>query len=290
MFLENYLPKMNSVDENATGPMLDEAGLLNVVLEAETTFSDYTLAFSIAEHESIVSENVQILQEAAADWIEKIKKFFAKLWKGIVNFAKWVWEQIRSVFMKRDAWVKRNKNSILNGAKKAAASKHDWKIRYASGIFHSKRNIRSTVSLHSLRMNMAGGFVTNKNIEELQTAIKYQKEEIIPNPMTLKRKFIESHVKEAIDFIETVDIKGFKKKVDDVTKHIITARDLAIKDAKLKKDVAAVENRRKVAVLSIRLTQGEYKVMSRLYSYAYGICKRAFARVLTSDLAKPIKN
>lgn len=268
MFLDHYLNE-NAQPSN-DGPKLDEFGLLTAVLEAEETLNEYTIALIKAEHESIVSENAQILQEASVDWVNKVKKFFADLWEAVKRFGRWVWAQITSVFMKRDTWVRKYKDEITKGGQKAANSKANWNVKKKTHAF----NNLSLPSVSDIR-----NAISKNDIESITAA--YHKAKNVVNDDNVKVSLIgtriSSYVSEALDFVLHTNMKDFKKMTDDLMKAVRTARDSAVKAAKDSKDSTTVTKERKLASMKVRTVQVYYRGMSAAYNYAYSICKKAYS-------------
>jgi len=266
MFLDQYLVD-ESGNKYSKGPKLDEVGVLTAVMEAEEIFSDYTVALIRAEHESIVSENAQVLEEAVADWIDKIKEFFEKLWNAVKKFATWVWGQITSVFMKRDAWVKKYSTEIDAGAAKAAKKTGvQWTVK------------KSDVAFGVPAISNVQHSIQKKKVEDLEAGYDALKDVLArqDEKSNIKGSAITSYVAACKKFVMNTKMRDTKKLFDNVLKDIKIGKENAVKAAKVDKDTATVNKERKMASLKARMVQAEYRAVSSAYSYAYSICKKAY--------------
>jgi len=266
MFLDQYLVN-ESGNEYSKGPKLDEVGVLTAVMEAEEIFGDYTMALIRAEHESIVSENAQILEEAVDGWIDKIKEFFEKLWNAVKKFANWVWGQITSVFMKRDAWVAKYSKEIDAGAAKAAKK---------TGIPWTVKKTTNAISVPVMSTILSE--LKKDSVEDLKAAYDTVKETLAfeDKKSSIMGNTITSYVATCKKFILSVKMRDTKKLFDIVLQDIKKGKEIAIKAARVNKDAVTVKKERKMASLKARIVQAYYRYLSSAYSHAYSICKKAY--------------
>jgi len=265
----------NNFNEKSSNSVLDEAGFLMALLEAEEFWGSYNLALAKVEHEAIVSENAELLNEAVSDWVEKVKQFFKKLWNAFTSFVKWVWGEIKSVFQKRHVWVKQNKNAILDGARAAetAGKKVTWKLNLAE-IEKIDKALDKEISEDS------------STREELYENVKDAFNSIFGNDTE------ESYVtkaQETIKYFQSSDGNAteIKKKLEKSRNDIKKNETNAIKDANklLRKSESdeesnklakKIEFEKKAASFKLKILQLSYSAYKKTHSYYFAFAKKCF--------------
>lgn len=117
----------------------EESDLIQIVQEAEAAWSNICVRMVTLEHKAIVTEDADLLQEAAAGFIEKVKEWAKRFWAGVKRFFSNLWDRIAQVFMSDEKWFKARKADI---AKAAFTTDHNFKVKampsVVSGAFIAK--------------------------------------------------------------------------------------------------------------------------------------------------------
>lgn len=263
----------NTKDEFSTANLsnvkpLDEAGLMEALLESEEYWGEYTMALAKAEHEAIVSENAELLNEAVSDWIQKVKEFFKKIWAAFKSFMKWVWGEISSVFMKKASWVKKYKKDIDAGAKAAtgAGKKAKW------ALDASKLKGFDTIPQDKEAQE--------KQYEDMKTAAQ----EAFEGEKEVQYSATVGH---AMELVISLDTSKIKKEFAKAQKEIKDAESKAIKaaneangketdSAKIQANTKDITDAKRTAQYSLKVLQFQYSVTKKMVNYCFAFCKKCY--------------
>jgi hypothetical protein len=283
MFLDRYLNE-NSLSQSTSGEMLDGNGLLEGLLEAEDTFNEYTMAMFRVEHESIVNEDASILKEAMSDYVDKARQFFDDLWEKIKKYAKWVWAQIQSVFMKKKDWVKRYKDQIKDGAEKMATRKRTMSIPNFPEEYKTLQ-----VSTDKLKV------ITKTAVDELGKSIgKVDSNKVIiaKNKLTEVQRTIElvkfsdvdftgteitALATKCIDFVIGHDPRIARINNDSILATVRKQRDELVKAANKKGiESESISNAKKVFSYTIRTQQLTFATQMKYFNSTFSVCRKLY--------------
>jgi hypothetical protein len=245
------------LDENFEGVTpVDESQVLLEVMEADENLNEYTMALIKAEHESFVNENSELLAEATAEWIEKVKEWFAKVWKAFKSFMAWVWGEIKSVFMKKSAWVKKYEKEIKAGAEKADKAKKEliWTLKSAADFM--KEDLAPQED------------VTAEDVTKIQNTFS----DMFSGKT---RTTYGAKVGMAVEFVKAFDTKKIKKIFESGQKSIKKAEEKAIKAAG-KENSDEIEKAKKSARNSMKVLQIAYSGLKKLNSFYYAFCHKCY--------------
>jgi hypothetical protein len=86
----------------------NETGAIRFIYEMEMAWNTLAMDMMKIEHESIVKEDVTIIDEAMKDYWTKIVEFFKNIWKTLTNFVKTVYQKLYLQIVNVEKWWKNN--------------------------------------------------------------------------------------------------------------------------------------------------------------------------------------
>lgn len=252
-----------------------ESELLMTLLEAEEKWNEDILKIISLEHNRIINEEEDFLL-LEGETLEAVKNFFKKIWEGFTKFLKWAWGEISSVFMKMNNWVKKYKEKIIEGAKKAAGAgrKVEWKLREDIWNNYFIKAINEVFHLVTIGFQKIAEDPAN-DFEKIITDYKDHLSELFTGDKEITHI---SKINFSIAYVTGNSLSIMKRncaKFKDSIKKLESEAMNSIKGTS-DEEVKKLVNYRKYASYLIKFAQLDYSTERKVYLYHYNFCKTCY--------------
>ena len=99
----------------------EDTDLLEIAVSHMQDMGNLSIAMARAEHMSVVSEDMSIVEEAQDSFLRRMIDGIKEIWSRIVEFFKSLWDRFLSIFIDREKWIDNNKDAIERGARESRA-------------------------------------------------------------------------------------------------------------------------------------------------------------------------
>jgi len=87
----------------------------SLILEEE--WSNLTEHFLLEQHNAIMEEDNDLLNETVSEAISKLGDWIKRAFTAVMKFFKWLFQYIMSFIRSKSGWINKNKQQVLNGAR-----------------------------------------------------------------------------------------------------------------------------------------------------------------------------